>query len=239
MYKTTIIAVLLIAFTHISNATFLDVSTSPSSINIDGKDENLVISGTTDEKINLIIRVLGPLKDYKARRYQEIWGVWSLTKPQIIQKQATFYQIFSSQNIFASLDIETLRTYMFDPPYFISTQSQTPDGERITYMLIQNSLVSPEVRPIEFLGDHFYRVEINIPEAAATGEYTIQVFGIDQSGTIISKADTYFQITHEHENSAIKAFKRMHPVLYVATCIMIAIVIGFAVGSLRNAAKQQ
>jgi hypothetical protein len=239
IYRLYIIATLIALFTNIANANFLDVSTSPSNLTIYDTAETVTISGTVEQKTNIIIKIIGPLKNYKARRYQEVFGVWSLTKPQIIRNQPTFYQIFSSQNIFSSLNIDQLQSNLLDPGYFISEHSVNPDSGRITQLLIKNSLVSPEVLPIEFLGDHFYRAEVTMPTLSADGEYNVQVWGIDQSGTIISTANTSFQITHDQQSNPIITFKKMHPALYVASCILIALVIGFFIGSLRNAAKQQ
>jgi len=158
---------------------------------------------------------------------------WSNTKPTHIDDIVSFYQIYSSGNLYDISNFEDLAKLNLDPVHFLNSfEKQSQAHADLLQYLMSNKLYNVEVLPIEYVGNHFFRFYTKLPAQASQGIYSAQIYLLDESMKLIDSKNLDFELMSSAKLSKTIMSISQNAVLYSILCIVVAIVVGLISGFL-------
>ncbi len=209
-----------------------DLSAYRISITSSFTGTELVLFGAVATKADIVILVRGPDTTAVVRRKERKLGVWVNSESVVVDRVPGYYAIaanseiqkIASHSLLARLEIgaENLR-FM---PRGVSAAEFEPFREALIRRKRAADLYREEVGKVVFLGDTLFHTRLKFPANVPVGNYTVQVFLI-QDDEVVAAQTTPLFIGKTGAEQMIYDFANQKPALYGIAAIVVALFSGW------------
>jgi len=209
----------------------LSAKTFTKGVNFSGTD--ITISGISESNKNIIAVITGPNQDYKLWNKKKQYWLWSKNDPKTFKNIPSYFFIASSYDIARNINaISDKLNISNEFPYIPRIKRYKNGCEENFVKLKQRCMMFPaEVANIEKIGSQIFRFKAYLPNNAAVGEYTVNIYSIS-GNQITDSVQLTFEINNFGIDKLITYFAKYHPLEYSGIAIAIALLIGFLVAFL-------
>jgi uncharacterized protein (TIGR02186 family) len=147
-----------------------------------GKD--VVLLGATDGPGDVIVVVLGPLRDTAVRRKSKVAGIFINTRQLAFTDAPSYYAVYSTRPLEDIMPPAVRAVHGIGLPYLRLTpdaaQSAAPDIADFRAALSRErkrvNLYAEAVGGFNFLSARLFHLALNFPANVPTGNYTVEIF---------------------------------------------------------------
>ncbi len=232
--KFLVMLCLLIPF--FAQSAEMAVSLNNHQINVDLRfnGTNLLIFGALEEPGDLIITVQGPDIKAKIQKKSNNFGVWTSGETLYFNDIAGYYYwATSSDEIYRNLTNESLNRLNIGSLAYI-TNLQASSEQNVPYqsaynfarLMAQKQLLNLEPYKITKLGNHLFRLNINLPSEAPVGTYLASVYVV-KNNRITAAETTPFFVRKTGFSNQLSDFAYFHSWYYGFFSCFWAILLGF------------
>ena len=213
-----------------------DLSSNEVAISTGFSGAELLLFGATEGYGDIVVTVVGPLRDEVVRRKQWVAGIWVNGASVTFHRAPAYYRIAATRplteiaapDVLEKLQIGVDRIELF-------TRSKRPPAEIMTFReaLIRNKkraeLYSKDVSDIRLVRDLLFRSTIPFPATVPIGEYQVTVY-LFKDGKPVSSQKTPLPVRKVGMEAQIYNFAHQNAAWYGAIAILIALVAGWLAG---------
>lgn len=213
-----------------------DLSSKEVAISTGFSGADLLLFGATEGYGDIVVTVVGPLREEVVRRKQRVAGIWVNGASVTFDKAPAYYHIAATRplkeiapaDVLEKLQIGVGRIGLF-------TRSKRSAAEILTFRkaLIRNKkraqLYSEDVSEIRLVRDLLFRSNIPFPATVPVGEYQVTVY-LFKDGKPVSSQKTPLSVRKVGMEAQIYNFAHQHAAWYGAIAILIALVAGWLAG---------
>lgn len=195
---------------------------------------NVLLFGAVDGQGDVVVVVRGPDRPVTMRRKGRVLGIWANTAQMTFDRAPSFYAVASSRplqevappSVLArhELGVGALRLELAPAKASPNVAKEWRSG------LIRNfqraGLYSREERPITFLGNRLFRVELHLPANVPTGAYQAVTYLL-RDGEVLSAQTMPLFVSKVGAEAYIYDFAVRHSAYYGLIAIAIALMAGW------------
>lgn len=219
MKKLLLIYILFIFNFALANEFVVDISDNLVEIDTNFSGKKLILFGSKGaEEGEIMILIMGPKKNFLARKKEKLYGIWLNNKKQLFAEVDSFYLTG------ASADALSHRKELFQKN--IGLTSQKPKLNDLEKAFVKhmhdNDLYSDFETKVEFLSNSLFKFYINLPKNLPTGSYNVEIYMV-QDDTIKSIRHLKFDVKKIGFEAYVEKTLYESPVNYAFFAIFIAL----------------
>jgi uncharacterized protein (TIGR02186 family) len=195
---------------------------------------NVLLFGAVDGQGDVVVVVRGPDRPVTIHRKSRVLGIWANTAQMTFERAPSFYAVASSRplNEIApatvlsrhELGVNALRLEL--PPAKASPNVAKEWRDGLIRNFQRAELYSREVRPITFLGNRLFRVELHLPANVPTGAYQAVTYLL-RDGEVLSAQTMPLFVSKVGAEAYVFDFAVRHSAYYGLIAIAIALMAGW------------
>ncbi len=195
---------------------------------------NVLLFGAVDGQGDVVVVVRGPDRPVTMHRKSRVLGVWANTAQMTFERAPSFYTVASSSplekialdtvRVRHELGVGALRLEL--PPAKASPNVAKEWRAGLIRNFQRAGLYSREERPITFLGNRLFRVEIHLPANVPTGAYQAVTYLL-RDGEVLSAQTMPLFVSKVGAEAYVFDFAVRHSAYYGLIAIAIALMAGW------------
>lgn len=205
----------------------------------------LVLFGTkksANGDVAVIVR--GPSKNMVVRKKNAVLGAWMNTEFVAFDDVPGFYDFSVSDNISKRVDMNVLKEAGVGKAALVFAPEETegmPPERLATFQqaLVRNKqsqhLFAVQPKKVKHLNDHFFRTELYLPANVPKGEYTVETL-VFVNNRIAERHETTLMVGQVGASATVFMFSKTNGLAYGLICVLIAVLAGWGINSIRRAA---
>lgn len=198
----------------------------------------VVLFGTAEGEVDLVVTVHGPRHDQIVRRKARVAGIWINRDRLAFDQVPSYYAVASTRpieqiarpDVMARLElgVDHLRLRPID-----ATGLDISEIATFQDALIRNKqrhgLYSREPEPVHFLGPRLFRTTLDFPANVPPGIYQVQVFEL-RDGQVTDAQRSTLVISKIGLEADVYDFAHQQAALYGLLAILVAVTAGWLAG---------
>tara|TARA_A100001037_G_scaffold299300_1_gene324557 strand:- start:868 stop:1602 length:735 start_codon:yes stop_codon:yes gene_type:complete len=213
-----------------------DLSSKEVAISTGFSGAELLLFGATEGYGDIVVTVVGPLRNEVVRRKQRVAGIWVNGASVTFYEAPAYYRIAATRPLKEIAPPGVLEKLQIGVDRIeLSTRSKRSPAEILAFRkaLIRNKksaqLYSEDVSDIRLVRDLLFRSTIPFPATVPIGEYQVTVY-LFKNGKPVSSQKTPLPVRKVGMEAQIYNFAHQHAAWYGAIAILIALVAGWLAG---------
>jgi len=195
---------------------------------------NVLLFGAVDGQGDVVVVVRGPDRPITIHRKSRVLGIWANTAQMTFDRAPSFYAVASSRPLGEiapatvlsrhELGVGALRLEL--PPAKASQNVAKEWRSGLIRNFQRAGLYSREERPITFLGNRLFRVELHLPANVPTGAYQAVTYLL-RDGEVLSAQTMPLFVSKVGAEAYVYDFAVRHSAYYGLIAISIALRAGW------------
>lgn len=213
---------------------FLDVAQKTIDVTTGFEGADVIVFGIKGASGDLAILISGPEKRIVLRKKEKVSGLWMNRSSMDFRHVPLFYDYAVSRNeediaspeMLKNLNIG-LNYLTFDPDTDKSAEDISMFQDALIRTQQQRGLFSLKPKSISFIGAELFRTNFYLPKNIPMGQYKIEAILLD-NGKVIARQDMPITVRPKGLAAMILMYATNFSFAYALTCLIIAVVAGFA-----------
>jgi uncharacterized protein (TIGR02186 family) len=191
----------------------------------------MLLFGARNAPGDIVVVIRGPARNITIRERERVAGMWMYVRKAKYDKLPQFFAIASSRPLTAIGAPALLTALQISPDALIRTQRTTAStplifDHAIMRLLEKRGLFLSVPQPVTFFGNTLFKTRIRFPDTTPRGNYTAEVYLIDNGQLIAAQTLPFVAIKTGFE-AWLFDLAHHRPALYGALCVLLAFAIGW------------
>ncbi len=230
-----------------SAVTTVDMSASLVRVNVDFHGEDILIFGAVNRGDDVIVRILGPDRQLRVRRYRERYGLWFLDPDEWSFKKIPSFYYLASNRVLSHLGTERYwldkaavsamptkggEELLSEPlSHSIATTTSTPwsdtNWRQLRASLIADNLWQVKDNAVTIKDGVLFKTLFHLPFKAVAGIYRIDVFSIPKKADMPpSRQRLLLTVERVGIGRTIHTLSLDHGTIYGILAVLMALAMG-------------
>lgn len=198
----------------------------------------------TEEKLNVIVAVSGPLHPVTVRRKDRRFGIWVNTDSVEVDEAPSFYAVATSDPLDKILSQVEDQRHHVSIPQSIRVVGESKEGvnpqefaEAVMRIRSNAGLYKLQENTVEFSRQTLFNTRIALPANLTEGDYSTRVF-LTRGGKVVSQFETAIDVRKVGLERWLYNLSRQQPLLYGLLSLAIAIIAGWGASAAFTLLRQ-
>lgn len=186
-----------------------------------------------DDRLGVVVKVIGPAEPVTVRRKRRVWGIWVNRESERIASAPSFYAIASTGPLFETIShTEDFRHAVSLERHlrFVGAQGGAEAREEFLDALVRlrrdSGLYVQRPGGVELVEDVLFRTSFRLPSNIIEGAYRARVF-LTRDREVIDQFEAEIGVRKEGLERLMFDSSRQQPFLYAVVSIGVALIAGF------------